>query len=311
MKYLYDFHRDKVKLIVTGSFLFEVKGKFRDSLVGRKISFNLTPLTFEEFIDFKDGSSLAYVNQNDIPDVIRNRFIELLEEYLIYGGLPEIVLTKDVEMKKMLLRDYVNTYLNKDIRYISGSNDILRYNDLLAVLASRISGLLNIEEICNTLGMKRPKVKKYLEHLSLSTLIYLIPPYFTNIRTQITKMKKIFLFDVGIRNQILSNFNSLNIRNDAGALIENFILNELINHFGRESIFYYRSKIGCEIDFIIRKDKLFPLEAEFKKLTRPIGLHTLSHFIEKNDIHEAYLVNLTLNQKLSGKRIHVVDFLAF
>lgn len=311
LKYLYDFYRDKVKLVVTSSFLFEVKNKFRDSLVGRKISFNLTPLIFEEFIDFNDDSLSPYFRKGEIPGAIHNRFLELLEEYLIYGGLPEVVLTKDIEMKQMLMRDYVNTYLNKDIRYISGSNDILRYNDLLAVLASQISGLLNVEEICNTLGMKRLKVDKYLENLILSTLIHFIPPFYTNVRTQITKMKKIYLFDVGIRNQILHNFNSLNVRNDAGALFENFILNELINTYGRENIFFYRSKSGGEIDFIIKKEKVTPIEVKFKKLTRPVGLHTLSSFVERNDLKQGYLVNLTLNQKLIEKRIHVIDFLKF
>ncbi|MCD4693578.1 MAG: ATP-binding protein [Calditrichales bacterium] len=311
LKYLYDLHRDKVKLIVTGSYLLEVKGKFKDSLVGRKIGFNLTPLTFEEFVDFKKNRLLPYFKKTEIPETIRIEILSLLEEYLIYGGMPEIVLTKDTEMKRALLKEYVNTYLKKDIRYISGSDDILRYNDLLSVISNQISGLLNLEEICNTLGMTRRKVEKYLENFILSSLIYILPPYYTNIRTQISKMKKVFLFDTGVRNQVVQNFNSTNNRNDAGALFENFILNELMNAVGKESLFYFRTKTGSEIDFIIRKDKVIPAEIKYKKMNAPSKTRSLSNFIEKNNLEKGYLVNLTLNQMLDDKKIEVVDFLKF
>ena len=151
-------------------------------------------MTFEEFVDFKNANLLTYFSKIDIPESKRADFLRLLEEYLIFGGMPEIVLTKDQEIKKALLKEYVNTYLKKDIRYISGGNDILRYNDLLSILSNQISGLLNMEEICNTLGMKRRKVEKYFANFILSSLIYVIPAYYTNIRTQISKMKKSMYF---------------------------------------------------------------------------------------------------------------------
>lgn len=307
LKYLYDAHRDKIKLIVTGSFLFQ----FKDSLVGRKIEFNLTPLTFEEFIFFKDEHLLQYFQKEDIPEFIKADFLNFLKEYLVYGGMPEIVLTKDIEIKTTLLKEYVNTYLNKDIRYISGGENILRYNDMLSIISSQISGLLNLEELCNTLGMTRRKVEKYLGDFILSSLIHVLPPYYTNIRTQISKMKKIFLFDTGVRNQVVHNFNSPEIRMDSGALFENFILNELMNLVGRENIFYYRTKTGSEIDFIIRKSKIIPVEIKYKRLTAPSGTKALSYFIEKNNIEKGYLVNLTLNQILDQKKIQVIDYLRF
>ena len=311
LKYLYDLHRDNVKLIVTGSFLFEVKGQFKDSLVGRKVGFNLTPLTFEEFVDFKYESLLPYFYKNDIPETKRIDLLNLLEEYLIFGGMPEIVLTEDYEMKKTLLKEYVNTYLKKDIRYISGSNDILRHNDLLSIISNQISGLLNLDEICNTLGMTRRKVEKYLQNFILSALIYVIPPYYTNIRTQISKMKKVFLFDTGIRNQVIQNFNRTDNRNDAGALFENFILNELINTVGKENIYYFRTKTGSEIDFIIKKGEIIPVEIKYKKLKNASGLKSMMHFINKNNINKGYLVNLTLNQIIETKKIDVIDFMNF
>ena len=311
MKYLYDLHKDKIKLIVTGSFLFEFKGQFKDTLVGRKVGFDLTPLTFQEFIDFKNADLLPYYYKNNIPESRKTEFLNLLEEYLIFGGMPEIVLTDDKEIKKALLKEYVSTYLKKDIRYVSGSNDILRYNDLLSIIANQISGLLNKEEICNTLGMTRNKVEKYFTNLILSSIVYLVPPYYTNIRTQISKMKKVFLFDTGIRNQIIYNFNSTNKRNDAGALFENFILNELINSVGLESIYFYRTKMKTEIDFIIKTNEIVPVEVKYKKLKSAVGLRAIMHFINKNNIKRGFLVNLTLNKKMVNQNIEVIDYLKF
>ncbi|MFO7889345.1 MAG: ATP-binding protein [bacterium] len=311
MKYLYDLHKDKIKLIVTGSFLFEFKGQFKDTLVGRKVGFDLTPLTFQEYIDFKNTDLLPYYDKNNVPESRKTEFLNLLEEYLIFGGMPEIVLTDDREIKKTLLKEYVSTYLKKDIRYVSGSNDVLRYNDLLSIIANQISGLLNKEEICNTLGMTRNKVEKYLTNFILSSLVYLLPPYYTNIRTQISKMKKVFLFDTGIRNQIIYNFNSTNNRNDAGALFENFILNELINSVGLESIYFYRTKMKTEIDFIIKTNEIVPVEIKYKKLKSAVGLRAIVHFINKNNIKRGFLVNLTLNKKMVNQNIEVIDYLKF
>lgn len=311
LKYLYDLHRDKVKLIVTGSFLFEVKGKFSDSLVGRKVGFNMTPLIFEEFINFKQENLLPFFEKSDMPESKRMDLLELLDEYLVYGGLPEIVLTQDIEIKKTLLKEYVNTYLKKDIRYISGSDDVLRYNDLLVIVSNQISGLLNLEEISNTLGMPRKKAEKYLEHFILSSIIHLIPPYYTNIRSQISKMKKIFLFDTGVRNQMIQNFNRMKNRNDSGALFENFILNELINTLGREQIYYFRTKTGTEIDFIINKNKIIPVELKYKKLRNSSGIKALKFFVNNNNLDLGYLVNLTHNDKISDSNIEIADFINF
>ncbi|NIA30702.1 MAG: DUF4143 domain-containing protein, partial [Actinobacteria bacterium] len=157
----------------------------------------------------------------------------------------------------------------------------------------------------------RRKVEKYLGDFILSSLIYVLPPYYTNIRTQISKMKKIFFFDTGVRNQVVHNFNSPDIRMDSGALFENFMLNELINAVGRENIFYYRTKTGSEIDFIIRKSKIIPIEIKYKKLAKSAGTKALSYFIEKNNVEKGYLVNLTLNQMLDQKKIQVTDYLNF
>ena len=313
LKYLFDMHRDTIKLVITGSFLFELKKQLKNALVGRKVSFNLTPLTFAEFVDFKDESLLPYLYKMDIPGSIREKFLSMLQEYLVYGGLPEIVLTGDKAMKRTLLKEYVNTYLKRDIRFIGGDQDILRYNDLLTVIANQVSGLLNTTELSNTVGISRKKTEQYLENLILSGLIYVIPPYFSNVRTQIVKMKKVFLFDTGIRNQLVRNFNEATIRNDYGALFENFFLNELINAFEKDSICFFRTKSKSEIDFIIKQDKPLPLELKYTRLKKPEGMKHLNYFANENKIEKGYLVNLTLNHSWESgpPNLECIDFRRF
>lgn len=313
LKYLFDMHRDKIKLIITGSFLFELKNQMKNALVGRKVSFNLTPLIFSEFVDFKDMSLLPYLCKMDIPGSIRDKLISLLQEYLVYGGLPEIVRTADKEMKRILLKEYVNTYLKRDIRFIGGNQDILRYNDLLTVIANQVSGLLNTSELSNTVGIPRRKTEQYLENLILSGLVYLIPPYYSNVRTQIIKMKKVFLFDIGIRNQLVHNFNETTRRNDNGALFENFFLNELINTFEKTNICFFRTKSKSEIDFIIKQNKPLPIELKYKRLEKPGGMKHLLYFSNENNIEKGYLVNLTLNHSWENgaSGLECIDFRKF
>lgn len=310
LKYLFDMHRDKIKLIVTGSFMFEVKSRFRNSLVGRKIEFDMTPLVFDEFVRFKDETLLPHLFTEEVPGHIHEQFLGLLEEYLIFGGLPEIVLTRDREMKQTLLKEYVNTYLKKDIRYIWANGDILKYNDLLTIISSQVSSLLNISEIANTIRLPRRKTEEYLDTLLLSSLIYLLPPYFSNIRSQIVKMKKIFLFDTGIRNQLIRNFNGTSSRSDAGVLFENFLLNEFLNVFEKDCIYFFRTRTGTEIDFIIKREKVLPIEVKYKRLEKTFGTKPITYFAGESDIDKAYLVNLILNRQ-PGKEHEKIEFIDF
>jgi predicted AAA+ superfamily ATPase len=126
-------------------------------------------------------------------------------------------------------------------------------------------------------------------------------------------MKKVFLFDTGIRNQLVRNFNEATIRNDYGALFENFFLNELINAFEKDSICFFRTKSKSEIDFIIKQDKPLPLELKYTRLKKPEGMKHLNYFANENKIEKGYLVNLTLNHsRESGPpNLECIDFRRF
>jgi len=310
LKYLYDQHRDKIKLIVTGSSSLELKAKLQDSLAGRKIVFNISPLCFEEFLQFKHADILDYYYNNNVPVPVQNKFKKYLDEYLLFGGMPKIVLTLDNEDKKRLLKNYVNDYINKDIRSIGKVDNLLKFNQLVKVLANQIGNLLNVNELTNTLNLPRKEIENYINILEYTFVLQKITPYYNNIRSQITKMPKIYLSDLGLRNQILNNFVALSGRLDCGNLFENFIYLELKQNISKEDIYFYRTIHKAEIDFIFEKNGVvYPIEVKYKNFNKPMSSRVLKNFCQSNKIscQSGYLVNLTLNQKISNK----IKFLTF
>lgn len=296
LKLLYDKYADHIKLVVTGSSSLELKANFQDSLVGRKVTFEITPLDFEEFLQFKDFGKLDYLSKKELPIDIKKKFDNELEEYLLYGGMPAVVLQRDIEKKKKLLEEYISTYVNKDIRAIGRIDNIIHFNNLIKALASQIGNLLNINELSNSLNIDRRTLEKYLEILEYTFVLYKVLPYAGNIRSQITKMPKVYFFDCGIRNAILNNFLIMNSRSDAGALFENFVYMELKKNIS-EQISFYRTTAGSEIDFIVeRQDKICPIEVKFKELQRKIDERVIVNFMQKTGKKGfGSIVNLSLN----------------
>ena len=296
LKHLYDKYAGKIKIIATGSSSLELKAKFQDSLAGRKISFSVNPLNFEEFLIFKDFPYLDYLKKENLPKDIKNNFDKALSEYLIYGGMPAVVLQNDWELKQKMLEEYVSAYINKDIRAIGKVENIADFNTLTKILAAQIGNLLNINELGDTVGITRREVKKYLDLLEFTFVLDKIFPFKKNIRTQITKMPKVYFFDLGVRNAILGNFLEMESRSDAGHLFENFVFLELKNQ-RKDRIFFYRTKTKSEIDFVIEDNsKIILVESKYKKLSRSINSRILENFMKReSNIKEAKIINLSFN----------------
>lgn len=312
LKYLYDEHRDEIKLIVSGSSSLKLKAKLQDALVGRKISFAIAPLCFEEFLRFKQAEVLDYYYHENIPLPIQIKFKKLLDEYLLFGGMPKVVLTENDEAKKTLLKNYVGDYINKDIRSIGKVSNLLKFNQLVKILANQISNLLNINELSNTLDIPRQEIENYLNFLEYTYVLDKIFPYYKNLRSQIIKMPKIYLFDLGIRNQILNNFTGLDNRSDNGNLFENFVYLELKQNISQENVYFYRTIHKAEIDFVFEKNGVvYPLEVKYKNFNKPAGSRVLSNFCNIKNINcpNSYLINLNLNQK--DEKINFLDFVNF
>ncbi len=281
LKYLFDEYSTKIKLIVTGSSSLELKADLQDSLAGRKISFLVRPLNFEEFLQFKKSKVIKYLSQTTISLDIKKSFDKELNEYLIYGGMPAIVLQDDLELKQKMLFEYVNTYVNKDIRMIGKIENISQFNKVVKVLASQIGTLLNVSDLSNTTDITRRNIEKYLDLLEYTFVLNKVSAFFKNVKKQIIKMPKIYFFDVGIRNAILNNFIAIENRQDKGELFENFIFLELVNNT-KNQVFFYRTISKSEIDFVVDNGKELSLvEVKYKDIKKEIDTRVLRGFKEQ------------------------------
>jgi len=242
-----------IKIIVTGSSSFELSGQIGEPLTGRKTTLTLYP-----------------VSQNELKNLYNNYELKnKLEEYLIYGSYPEVVTSDNLEDKKRVLNEIVGSYLLKDIlelEKVKGSKILL---DLLRLLAFQVGSEVSLSELGRQLGLDYKTVARYLDLFEKSFVIYNLRGYSKNLRKEITKKSKYYFLDNGLRNAIIANFNSLELRDDIGELWENFIISERIKKQSYKNIYsnnyFWHTWEGKEIDFVEeREGKLYGYEMKWK-----------------------------------------------
>lgn len=264
LKFIYDEYREKTKLIVTGSSSFYIDRKFRDSLLGRKKIFYLYSLNFGEFLLFKKEHELYEILSlhSPLPLRLKDKFEWLFEEYVTFGSYPRVVLASDAAEKKEILENMAFDYIKKDIFEARIQNEE-KYFHLLKILASQCGNLVNVNELAHTLGLSQPTIEHYLYVMQKSFHIAMISPFYKNIRKELTKMRKVFFYDLGLRNQLLNNFNQIELREDKGAILENLFFREMLFNEKLDAIKYWRTLNKNEVDFVIGQDKAY--EIKFRK----------------------------------------------
>ncbi|MBI4801075.1 MAG: ATP-binding protein [Elusimicrobia bacterium] len=251
-------HYKNLKLIVSGSSSFEIKSKFRDSLVGRTLEFEVFNLSFEEFLVFK-GLPAAGL---DAPFTAKKtgELKNLYREYAIYGGYPKVVLASSAGLKEKYLQQIIDTYVRKDIRDLAGVKDVGKFNRLLEALAAQSGSLLNSLELSNTCQLARQTVEKYIFILENTYVLKLVRPYSGNIRSELFKAPKIFFYDSGLMQLLWMKSLPKII---AGNVFETSVFAGLVKKYGKDSVFYWRSKDKKEIDFILkRRGAALPMEVK-------------------------------------------------
>jgi uncharacterized protein len=250
-------HHHYLKIIVSGSSSFEMKSKFKDSLVGRTVNFEIYPLSFQEFLLFKG-----------IPFAPASRFTEkktvelqtLYTEFVLFGGYPKIVLTLETNVKEKYLQQIIDTYIRKDIRDLAEIKDVSKFNRLLETLASQSGNLLNTSELSNTCGLARDTIERYLFLLEQTYILRLVRPFSRNIRSELFKTPKIFFYDTGLMQMLWLKRLQKEI---LGPVFETSIFTELVKRYGPDKIHYWRTQDKKEIDFVVKlPDILLPMETK-------------------------------------------------
>ena len=289
LKIMHD-HYENVKLIVSGSSTFEIKKKFKESLAGRTVNFELYPLSFEEFLIFKNKS---YKLKKENSEIINNELVILAEEYIKFGGYPQIVLENSEEKKQVYLSQIINTYVRKDIRDIGNIRNIDSFNKLIEILASQSGQLLNVSEISNTLEINRETVLEYLDLLEKTFMIKRIRPYHKNLRSELSKNPKIYFLDTGMMHLLwLKEFPKIIF----GNAFETFVFLELMRI--DKKINFWRTTNKQEVDFILNNENLYAIEVKLS--FQNIDMKNINFFCEKYKCEKEVI---GLKGKKSGKYI--------
>lgn len=261
LKFIYDEYKDKIKLIVTGSSTFYIDNKFKDSLTGRKKIFNLYTLNFGEFLRFKGEKQIykIFSEKKKVPLIYKQKFDSYFSEYITYGGYPRVVLEENFDEKKNILESMSYDYIKKDI-YESKISDEEKYFSLMKILAHQCGGLVNANELSSVLGLSQPTIENYLYVMQKSFHIALINPFYKNIRKEISKMKKVYFYDLGLRNQFLGSFQNIEFRSDKGEYLENVFFKEFLFKEKINNIKYWRTINQNEVDFVINEEKAFEIK---------------------------------------------------
>jgi predicted AAA+ superfamily ATPase len=284
LKYIYD-TTDK-KIFISGSSAMELSIHAIKYLSGRIFVFNLYSFSFAEFLRVKDANLYKLYNDLDssISNVISNKIYSYFDEYITYGGYPRVILSKSNEEKQEVLKNLMSIYLLRDIKEIVNIYDETKMYKLLKALSLQIGNIITYNELANLIEVTAPQLKNYLTIFEKAFLIKQIPPFFTNKRLEIVKNPKLFFYDLGLRNVVIKNFNSLENRVDKGAILENFVFRELVD----KDVKYYRNKNGSEVDFII-EDKI-PIEIKSTLSGLKIS-KSYRYFLENYQSNIGYILN--------------------
>lgn len=227
-----------IKVIATGSSVFDLNNHLGEPLVGRKNTVYLFPLAQIEFS--------AYENYKQTK--------ENLEQRLLFGSYPELEHYEDWNEKEDYLYEIINSYLLRDILIFEGVKNSEKIYDLLRLIAFQVGKEVSIQELGNQLQISKNTVERYLDLLSKVFVIYKVNGFSKNLRKEITKTSRWYFTDNGIRNALIKNFNRIEKRMDVGELWENYLASERIKKQHYKQIvttnYFWRTYDQQELDWL-------------------------------------------------------------
>ena len=225
-----------VQLLATGSSSFDLQNKLNEPLTGRKFEYHLFPLSTAEILK---SEGLLAVKQS-------------FENRLIYGSYPDVYKSNGNAVE--LLHNLAESYLYKDLLALESIRKPALLNKLLISLALQVTSEVSYNELAQTIGTDNKTVEKYIDLLEKCYVIFRLNGFNRNLRTELKLSKKVYFYDNGIRNAILNNFAPISLRQDVGALWENFFISERLkaNHYAGRYVnsYFWRTSKQQEIDYI-------------------------------------------------------------
>lgn len=305
IKILIDKDRQKYgRFIITGSQQFTLIKNLGDTLAGRIALFELLPFNINEKRQISFLKDKLYDTQSSfIHSCLR-------------GSFPEIAINSDID-SSVWYGSYFQTYLERDIRTIYDIGSLREFQLFFQLLASRCAQILNLSSFANDLGVSVNTIKKWISILEASKIIYLLHPYYKNLGKRIIKSPKVYFLDIGLVCYLTGLKTKEHLLNGplAGALFENFVIQETVKNFfnrgKRANLFYLRTNNNVEVDLIIEKNlELYPFEVKLTK-TPNMGMagsiEKLKNIFSKLKINSGKIISLSEQDMLLTKDVSVVN----
>jgi predicted AAA+ superfamily ATPase len=278
IKFLIDHYG--VKFIVTGSSNFYLRNLFPESLSGRKFLFVLPPMRFREYLYFQAPAEERpqpgkLPVMDDLSEYQHEKRSFLYEQYLQYGGFPEVVTTPDAQTKTLVLKNIFASFFEKDIRVLSDLKDIRELRDLILLLVPRTGNILDVTRLAAELGINRVKAYSYLDFLQGTFFLHLVPKFSKSIDRSVAGGKKVYFADTGLLN-VIGKLSE-------GQIFENAVAGQL-SEYG--NLTYFNQRNTREIDFILG-DAAF----EVKLTGTPSDLQKLKKLATDLHIPESYVIS--------------------
>jgi hypothetical protein len=269
----------QVQLFVSGSSSFDLGNELNEPLTGRKWEYELFPISWEEY-----ENKIGFIKAE-----------QQIENRILYGLYPEVINNQGKERET--LKNLVNSYLYRDILAFSDIRKPEILEKLLQALALQMGSEVNYNEISQLIGINKITVQKYIEILEKGYVVFRLNSFSRNIRNEIKQNRKIYFYDNGIRNMLISNFNQLDLRVDKGALWENFLVSERrkqnLYKDTFSKMYFWRTKQQQEIDFVEENNGQitgFEFKWNYKKTRFPQNFidtyKAEGHVIDRNNFRE-------------------------
>ncbi|MFH0923952.1 MAG: DUF4143 domain-containing protein, partial [Candidatus Falkowbacteria bacterium] len=246
-----------------------------EPLTGRKYEFKLYPLSLAEL--------KTIYNELEIK--------RLIEKRIIFGMYPEIISENNGNLETRL-KTLAKSYLYKDVLQFQNLKHAEAIDKLLQALALQIGSEVSYNELAGIVGLDKKTIAAYIQILERAFIIFRLTPFSRNLRNELKKLRKIYFFDNGIRNALINNFNPAGLRQDFGALWENFVISERIkynyNNNQEKNIYFWRTKEGREIDYIEEAGgRISAYEIKWKKEK----IRTMKAFLNSYNVKEVEIIN--------------------
>ena len=265
---------DGVQVVATGSSAFELRNRLNEPLTGRKFEYQMFPISCGEIID-----TYGLLDER-----------RTLENRLIYGSYPDIIMHP--EASRRYLTELTQSYLYKDILSLNDVRKPELLDKLLQALAYQVGSEVSTNELAKTLQIDNKTIDKYIDLLEKCYVIFRLGGLSRNLRTELKRAKKIYFYDNGVRNAIIQQFAPVKMRNDMGALWENFFISERMKHNHYRDYYcnryFWRTSLQQEIDLIEERDgRMTAFEMKWNPAKKVLFSKS---FLEAYDVKETVVI---------------------